>query len=129
MYNNCYGGFGFSKQFTEELSRLLGEEIHRYHPRYRTNQVACKLLLEKGCKWSCKDYSKLQMVSVPAVVEDYVSEHEYDGKESIYIDINTAIVSKTRKYIKNPSEQALTELKEFISIVDKCEITDVKVPE
>lgn len=129
MYNDRYGGFSFSEQFCKELGKRLNTEVGSLDCKYRDNQEACKLLLEKGSKWCNSTYSNLQLVSIPKCIADLYEVDEYDGWESIFISKVNGIADETRSYIKNPSAEALEKLKNYIDMVDKVTVEDVEVPE
>jgi hypothetical protein len=126
LYNCCFGGFGFSDKFRDELAKRLGKEgEYIADERYRTNEIACKLVIEKGSAWSSGTYSDVQVCQIPAFMEEWISVHEYDGIESISLKTAECILDKTRETLKNPTPEAIEELKAFIVRVDAAKITEI----
>lgn len=105
LFNDCYGGFGFSDEFALELGNRIGEAIsHRYkHHRYRDHPETVKLFIEKGSEWSSGEYSKLDIEYIPAFMKDYYHVAEYDGMESVIVNTNRMIVDKLDEYLKSES--------------------------
>ena len=103
LFNDYYGGFGFSDAFALELGNRIGEQIgHGYkHHRYRDHPEAVKLFEEKGSKWSSGEYSKLDVEYIPAYMKKYYRVSEYDGKEGVGVDVNGAIVDRVNEYLKS----------------------------
>ena len=129
MYNGKYGGFSFSEQFCKELGKRLNTTVNRHDTKYRNNQEACKLLMEKGSKWCNGRCANLQLVSIPKCMAHAYEVDDYDGYECIFILKGEAIAGETRSYVKNPTAEALEKLKNYIDMVDKGAVEDVKVPE
>lgn len=77
VYNNCYGGFGLSKEATNWLKtnypEIFNKELQRHDPRL----VECVETLKE--KASTK-YSKLEIAEIDGRL--YRIE-DYDGKETI----------------------------------------------
>lgn len=116
LYNNCYGGFGFSDEFAVELEVRIGEPVgHAFkHYRYRDHPEAVKLFLEKGSEWSSGSCSKLECVGIPDYLKDYYTIHEYDGQENVVINFSLAIEDATEKYLENPTLETLQLLRDTI---------------
>lgn len=83
LYNTCYGGFNFSKQFVEEFNKRHPDrpkKLEEWHEeRIDPNIIA--LFEEKGSVWSSGAYAKLDMDEIPDDVEFRI--HEYDGMEAV----------------------------------------------
>lgn len=85
IINDCFGGFGFSKQFVSEWRARGGTE--EYGPS-RTCPIAIALLEEKGSKWSSDSCASLAIAEIP---DDVLEENggngwsidEYDGAETV----------------------------------------------
>lgn len=130
LYNNCYGGFRFSKELDEYILKRdnLDTKYIRSN-KYRTDQDVCRLILEKGSKWASSDFSDIQMCEVPDIFLDWIDVHEYDGMESIDLDTARFISKHIREYIKNPTEEGFVNLHQTIEIADNAVVKDVKIPE
>jgi hypothetical protein len=114
LYNDCYGGFKFSKQFENELERRLGQTLGYRHEKYRDNPEAIKLFLEKGSKWSSEICANIVLDKIPKSMEGYWCIGEYDGKEYVDINIHRAIADATDTYLENPTAESLEWLKETV---------------
>lgn len=93
LYNNCYGGFGFSKEFEEEFSKRFPEkkDILKtiWNNKIRYDKDVVSLWKEMGD--SANDsYSKIQSKLIPEACIEFVDIKEYDGMESVRIDWNCA---------------------------------------
>lgn len=83
LYNTCYGGFNFSKQFVEEFNKRHPDrpkKLEEWHDE-RIDPDIIALFEEKGSDWSSGAYSKLDMDEIPDDVEFRI--REYDGMESV----------------------------------------------
>ena len=83
LYNTCYGGFGFSKEFIEEFNNRHTERIHRLEAWHeeRIDPDVITLFEEKGSEWSSGIHSKLKLMEIPDDVEFHIQE--YDGTEEV----------------------------------------------
>ncbi len=124
IVNDCYGGFRFSKEFEEELSKNIynGDDD-------RDNQIACNLLLEKGSKWASYSYSKLILYSIPIEMKDYYHISEYDGTESICLTKDDTILKLLYELLENPSQELADSIKLKISRIKSYNIVEVVIPE
>lgn len=126
IYNGCYGGFVFSHEFSQELAKRLNKELDMCDDDYRTDQTACKLLLEKGSKWSSDSFgTTLLLCQIPTFMKAWIDIHDYDGMETIILLKSDYIVYKTRKMLENPTPEAIEELKAVIERVDSARIVGV----
>lgn len=89
LYNQCYGGFGFSSQCKEEYTRRTGQSV-RYEEGLRTDPVMITLFLEKGSKWMSGRYAELAFHEVPEALLEFIHVSEYDGKESVGLHLEAA---------------------------------------
>jgi len=87
IFNNCYGGYGYSDAFKEYLTEH--PEIRNGHDDDRTNLAIIELLKIRGSQWISSPYAKLDIDYVP--VEYGYEIEEYDGAETI---VYTPKVSK-----------------------------------
>jgi hypothetical protein len=109
IYNNCYGGYGFSKQFAEEYEKQAGaplNEDERLH-HLRADPVAVKILEEKGTKWSSGLCSHLIVATIPAIFEKYWKIDARDGSETIRVGISDAYVDILHTFMENGDKAAL----------------------
>jgi hypothetical protein len=87
IYNACYGGYGFSKQFIDEYNKRFqtSKNIDEYDESLRTDENAIKLLEEMGSEFSSGYYADLEIAEIPDGVEYTISE--YDGIERVKWDV------------------------------------------
>jgi hypothetical protein len=89
LYNTSYGGFAFSKEFLEAVSkrdgvpRLKGWE---WRQETRWDPSVISTFLELGSKASSGDFAKLEIKWIPRSMLDYVEIDEYDGKETVGVN-------------------------------------------
>lgn len=83
LYNTCYGGFNFSKQFVEEFNKRHPDRVKKleewHEERIDRNIIA--LFEEKGSDWSSGVCAKLDVEEIPDDVEFHI--REYDGMEGV----------------------------------------------
>lgn len=90
LVNSCYGGFGISDI---ALSLYLKKKIE-IDPNYkvyecslsRTDPILVECFEELGNEFN-KEYAQIRIEEIPAKYKDYLEIIEYDGSESIEIDI------------------------------------------
>lgn len=83
LYNTCYGGFNFSKQFVEEFNKRHPDrpkKLEKWHDE-RIDPDIIALYEEKGSVWSSGVCSNLDIEEIPDDVEFRI--REYDGMESV----------------------------------------------
>jgi hypothetical protein len=112
IYNDCYGGFGFSEQFATEYEKQAGvplnEEKRLYHLRdLRMDPVAIKILEEKGTEWSSGPYSHLIVATIPAIFEKYWEIDESDGNEAVRVGISDALADILDTFMETGDKAAL----------------------
>jgi hypothetical protein len=83
LYNTCYGGFNFSKQFVKEFNDRHPDRPKKLEEwnEERTDPDVIALFEEKGSVWSSGAYSNLDIEEIPDDVEFRI--REYDGMESV----------------------------------------------
>lgn len=104
IYNDCYGYFGFSDEFEEELSRRVSPAAPPTlsgHISVRTHPAVLALLKEWGKKRSSAEGACLRIQSVPSMfLPKFIDILDYDeGKEMVFINTNRAIAAATRAFL------------------------------
>ena len=94
LYNKCYGGFGLTKDFINNFNVIYGENYHDVWDFHRDDSRLYELIKERGIENSVEEYCKLGAISYPNKYKGFISIHEYDGKETIYIDYNKYYISR-----------------------------------
>jgi hypothetical protein len=122
LYNTCYGGFNFSKQFVKEFN-----ERHPDRPKKleewndeRTDPDVIALFEEKGSAWSSGAYSNLDIEEIPDDVEFRI--REYDGMESVSWTIpKDEIIQDLMDIIKGRKKE--TEVSKFTQMMLQKDLT------
>ena len=116
IYNDCYGGFRFSTAFEAEYRKRTGWDLmaekrlfHLGAKSVRRDSVAIALLEEKGAEWSSGLNSYLAIREVPALFERYWSIEEYDGNESVYVNIHEAYADILHIYMGDGDHAKLVD--------------------
>jgi len=130
--NECYGGFGFSKEFMAELyartgiqSRWTGADWGMGNPltddvlNVRTHPTAVRLLLEWGTQRSSKRSAEVAVYKVaPAFAIKHMRYTEYDGVESFAFDYSAYIESEVRAALANPTCDVRAALQRAVQAAD-----------
>jgi hypothetical protein len=98
LYNNCYGGFNLSKAFKEEYHQRTGKEVsrnatafwHRGPDSFRCDPIAVAIVDEFGGEWSSGLNSAIEIREIPTAFARYWDITEYDGEESVTVNITDA---------------------------------------
>lgn len=106
IINKCYGGFSFSESFRKEFERAFNKThaihffTHFYDPyndenhtneniESRYDKTLIQFIENTGGLKNCEgSYSKLGFELVPTELVKYIQINEYDGLESITINIS-----------------------------------------
>ena len=89
LYNNCYGGFGFSDKAIDEYNRRLpaGSTQVKYEWEIgRADPLMVQICRELGDE-ADEEISKIAIGEVPRKFKDHLLIHEYNGLETVQIDI------------------------------------------
>jgi hypothetical protein len=116
IFNDCYGGFKFSAAFEAEYRKRTGwdlmaeKRLFRNGPEsVRRDPVAITLLEEKGAEWSSGANAYLAIRTIPALFERYWTIEEYDGNESVYVNIPEAYADLLHVYMGDGDHAKLTD--------------------
>jgi hypothetical protein len=116
IFNDCYGGFQFSAAFEAEYRKRTGwdlmteKRLFRNGPEsVRRDSVAIALLEEKGTEWSSGTNSYLAIRVIPALFERYWSIEDYDGNESVYVNVPEAYADLLHVYMGDGDHAKLTD--------------------
>lgn len=98
LYNNCYGDFNPSDEFEEEYLRRTGNPINRDSDKFwntgpgslRCDPIAIAIVEEFGSKRSSGPNSEIEIREIPAVFARHWDIKEYDGDETVNINITEA---------------------------------------
>lgn len=98
LYNNCYGGFEVSEAFKEEYRRRTGKTINQDAiefwntgpDSFRCDPVAVAIVEEFGSERSSGHSSVIEIREIPAVFARHWNIKEYDGDETVKVNITEA---------------------------------------
>lgn len=91
LYNEKYGGFGFSNKFCKTYNELYDEPLsNEYTLNNRYNPKIIRVFELLGSKQSSGDYASLVTEYIPEELSKYVKISDYDGRESVSIDFKEA---------------------------------------
>ena len=98
LYNDCYGGFGISKEALNLYNKKLldrNPDAEKQTTDFlfnRTDPILLEVFYEMGGE-NCENgkgfngrCAKIVVDKIPKIYKDYYRINEYDGKEDVYID-------------------------------------------
>jgi hypothetical protein len=111
LYNNCYGGFSFSPAFVAEFTRRTGGDIYKglYGARLpaRCDTAAVALFEEHGSEWCSGRNAALKVCEIPAVFANYWGINEYDGMETVHVNVDRALADCLETFMNTRDVAAL----------------------
>jgi hypothetical protein len=114
LYNTCYGGYGFSREFMTRLNERraaagfdqIKYDIDLQRKKYRSDPMITTLYQEMGSEAASGDFAQLTCDWIPKEFLPYVDIHEYDGTESVGVPILEVEADLLRAFLsewkKNP---------------------------
>ena len=116
MYNECYGGFGFSDLAKGEYcKRCPGatdiDNIERHDP------IMVQIVADLGSERASASFSKIGLEEIPSQYVDHYSILEYDGMETVRIRYNKYKLDYARLILKNQELLSQTEQLECLSAI------------
>lgn len=98
LYNDCYGGFAFSQPFLDEFKARTGRTLETYKALFRIGpeSIRCDptsiaIFEERGSEWCSGQHSALEMREIPAIFANYWEIDEYDGNETVRVNVDSAL--------------------------------------
>ena len=126
LYNDYYGGFAFSDAFLAEYKARTGKELSVITELYRTgptcircDPVAIAIFEERGAAWSSGPASDLAIYEIPDVFANYWEVDEYDGNETVRVNVTEALADILDTYMETRDHAALE--RQYKIIKDACE--------
>ena len=113
LYNDCYGGFNFSNEFTAEYEERTSKKIgeHRYigsgSDSIRIDPVAIAIFEERGREWCSGLRASLEIRQIPATFAKYWEIEEYDGNEYVVVNVDGALADVLETYIQTGDHVAM----------------------
>ncbi len=126
LYNNSYGGFRFSKEFTEKYNEIYGDHADDLEELVRTDNNIINIFNMLGTEKSSKNTSKIVADYIPKEYEKYVYFDEYDGMETVRINLNAIYKKILEDIMENKiiSDKAINEYNRIKYVFDKYNKTN-----
>lgn len=114
LYNDCYGGFHFSPEFEAEYERRTGKKIQEicpYGPNHaiRADPTSISIFEEKGTEWCSGRFSSIKVHTIPAAFAKYWDIDEYDGDETVRVNIEEALADILETYMQTGDHAAMID--------------------
>jgi hypothetical protein len=107
LYNDYYGGFTFSDAFLAEYKNRTGKELNVVNALFRigSNSIRCDpvaiaIVEERGAKWSSGEAADLAIYEIPDVFANYWEIDEYDGNETVRVNVTEALADILDTYME-----------------------------
>lgn len=112
LYNNCYGGFGFSEEFEAAYKERTGKNINHYivicvSKSIRTDPIAIDLFEKLGSERASAENASLKVREISALFERYWTIEDYCGDETVHVNINEAYADILHHYMDSGDSVAL----------------------
>jgi hypothetical protein len=124
LYNDSYGGFNFSDAFEAEYERRAGKKIREVCPygpnkAIRADPVAVGIFEEKGTEWCSGRFSSLKLYQIPAVFARYWEIDEYDGDETVRVNVAEALADILETYMQTGDHAAMVDQYRHIKTAER----------
>ena len=115
LYNNCYGGFGFSKEAIQLYNvKLLEKNPEAKEIKYdfevrRSDPILLEVYYEMNGSQSKRGegfndrHSEVRSERIPKKYENYYHINEYDGTETVEINYNGYEIGELRRIANDES--------------------------
>ena len=114
LYNDYYGEFTFSEAFLTEYKVRTGKDInmttalfHIGRNSIRCDPDAISIVEERGSAWSSGQSSELAIREIPEVFAQYWEIDEYDGNETVRVNVSEALADILDTYMETRDHAAL----------------------
>lgn len=124
LYNNCYGGWGASDKalqlYNDRMSQLDTE--HKFITcsselwRKRHDSLLVEIFHELGNDFN-PEYSNVKIATIPKKYEKYYTITEYDGLESVNIDINQYKLDTITQILENDTMSSDEKIKKIYAVL------------
>lgn len=146
VINKCYGGFGLSEkaekffnnlknwsnETNEEDENVETDENIETDDNVETDENSCDFeqtksrtdpdliaTVKKFGDEANNTFSKLKIETFPdCVKKEWLTIHEYDGMESVFVDWNKAIFLTFQTHIHKPDHFIVNEMKKVLALKD-----------
>lgn len=132
LYNDCYGGFNFSCKFLEEYKARTGKTLDTYKALFRQgpdsircDPTAISIVEERGSEWASGDHSEIAIREIPAVFARYWTIEDYDGDETVCVDVSAALADILQTFMETHN---MEELERQYKTVMEARLAMMKLP-
>lgn len=108
LYNNSYGGgFAFSEEFNVEYKARTGASPRTYErllpsaESIRVDPIALAIVGEKGAEWVSGPHALIEIREIPNIFAHYWSIDEYEGEETVRVDVNEALADILHTFMES----------------------------
>jgi hypothetical protein len=115
LYNDCFGGFQFSKEFITEYETRTKTVIGDYYQSrlyegeesLRTDPHAIAIFEEKGSEWCSGTNAQLAIMEIPEIFARYWAIDEEEGDETVRVRFTDAYADILHTFIRDGDKAAL----------------------
>ncbi len=126
LYNDCYGGFAFSPAFLDEFKARTGRDLDTYKALFRLGpqSIRCDpdaiaIFEERGSEWCSDVHAALEVREIPTLFANYWEIEEYDGNETVRVDVNAALADCLDTFMETRDVAALERQYAAIQVAKK----------
>jgi len=123
LFNASFGaGFAFSDAFNAEYKARTGtaprtfERLLPSAESIRVDPIAIAIVEEKGAEWASGLHAAVEVREIPDIFAHYWSIDEYEGDESVRVDVNEALADILHTFMETGSRDSLE--KQYKAIMD-----------
>ena len=125
LYNDCYGGFTLSKEFIAEYESRVGKKLDPYrcygtgHTTIRVDPVAHAIFEERGSEWCSGPMASIKVREIPTALTNYWEIDEYDGNETVRVNIAAALADVLETYIQTGDQATMLVQYRHIKVAEQ----------
>lgn len=108
LFNASYGsGFAFSDAFNAEYKARTGKEPRTFErllpsaESIRVDTTAIAIVEEQGTEWASGPHAAIEVRQIPDIFYRYWSIDEYEGEESVRVDVNEALADILHTFMES----------------------------
>lgn len=112
MYNDSFGGYRFSKFAMEKYYELNPNTNVRHSSDIRRDdELMISIVKEYGDK-TFGEYAQIKIAEFPYKLRGYIRVHEYDGKESLDVEVYSYTLDRIRDVVssENTADKKINEI-------------------
>jgi hypothetical protein len=108
LFNASFGaGFAFSDDFNAEYTARTGASPRTFErllpsaESIRVDAIAVAIVEEKGAEWASGPHAAIEVREIPDIFYRYWSVDEYEGEESVRVDVNEALADILHTFMES----------------------------